>query len=172
VESITQEGLDRMDKKWLYVSEHEELVSAFNRAGIMLSAEMMIGTDSDTPGSIRATWEFIRKVKFPLLRIYILTPVPGTRLYSDLKHENRLLHENFREYTAANCVHIPLSITPEELQKAYSWLNKKVFSIHGILNRTLLNRNAPRNPDRYLFAFFTNLHYRSYVRRDETPLIV
>jgi len=172
IESISQEGLDKLDKKWLRVTDHRKLISAFNDAGIMISAEMIIGTDSDTKESLKATYDFIAETKIPLVRVYILTPVPATPLYLDLKAAGRLIHENFEKYTAAECVHYPERISPEKLTEMYNWLNSRIFSLKGILSRTLFNKKLLRHPGNCLFALAVNLHYRSYVVRGETPLIV
>jgi len=172
LESISQEGLDKLNKKWLRVDDHQKLMAAFNNAGIMVSAEMIIGTDGDTTESLKATYEFILKCKIPLLRIYFLTPVPATQLYIELKAAGRLIHENYDHYTASECVHHPEKISPEQLTKMYHWLNGKIFSIRGIIFRTLLNKQILKHPMNYIFAFTVNLHYRSYVKRGETPLIV
>jgi radical SAM superfamily enzyme YgiQ (UPF0313 family) len=172
LESISQEGLDKLNKKWLRVDDHEKLMAAFNKAGIMISAEMIIGTDGDTTESLKATYAFIKKCKIPLLRIYYLTPVPSTQLFSELKTAGRLIHENFNQYTASQCVHYPEKMSPEQLTEMYHWLNEKIFSMRGIISRTLLNKQILKHPLNYIFAFAINLHYRSYVRRGETPLIV
>jgi radical SAM superfamily enzyme YgiQ (UPF0313 family) len=172
LESISQEGLDKLNKKWLRVDDHQKLMAAFNKAGIMVSAEIIIGTDSDTTESLKATYDFIRKCKIPLLRIYFLTPVPSTQLYAELKEAGRLIHENFNHYTASECVHYPEKISPEKLTEMYYWLNGKIFSLSGIISRTLLNKQILKYPLNHIFAFAVNLHYRSYVKRGETPLIV
>lgn len=171
IESISQEGLDKLNKKWLKVDEHEKLIQAFNNAGIMISAEMIIGTDGDNIESLRATYEFIRRSKIPLLRVYYLTPVPSTQLYREFKQNGRLLHENYSHYTASECVYTPEKMSTDQLTQMYQWLNSKIFSIPGIISRTLLNKQILKNPFNYLFAFGVNLHYRSYVKRGETPLI-
>ncbi len=172
LESISQEGLDSLNKKWLKVEDHRKLMTAFNQAGIMISAEMIIGTDGDTIESLKATYDLIKQCKIPLLRIYFLTPVPSTQLYFELKEAGRLIHENFNHYTASECVHYPKKISPENLTEMYHWLNGKIFSLKGIISRTLLNRQILKYPMNYIFAFAVNLHYRSYVKKGETPLIV
>jgi len=172
IESISQEGMDKLNKGWLKVSEHEKLLKNFRRAGIMVSAEMMIGTDGDTVQSLQDTIRFIKRVKLPLVRVYILTPVPSTKVYNEFRDDGRLLHENYKLYNSAECVHIPLKISPEELNVTYDWMNREIFSLKGILDRTILNPGFLRSPLRYIFAFAVNLHYRSYVKKGETPLIV
>jgi radical SAM superfamily enzyme YgiQ (UPF0313 family) len=172
IESISQEGLEKMNKKWLRVDDHEKLIRAFNKAGIMISAEMIIGTDSDTVESLRETWDFIRRTKLPLVRVYILTPVPATELYKELKAEGRLIHEDYAKYTSSQCVHYPAKISPEKLTGMYNWLNGRIFSLKGIMTRTVFSRLMITNPGNCIFAIAINLHYRSYVRKGETPLIV
>lgn len=172
IESISQEGLDRLNKKWLRVNDHEELIKNFSDAGIMVSAEMMIGTDGDTVEGIKKTFDFIQKVKLPLVRVYILTPIPSTSMYDELKNSQRLIHEDYSKYTASQCVHYPEKITPDALNETYNWMNQHVFSLKSIFSRTLGSKNFLRHPGIYLFAFFVNLHYRSYVKKGETPLIV
>ena len=172
VESVTQEGLDKFNKNWLKVADHVRLLGAFRKAGIMVSAEMMVGTDSDTEESLRETYRFITKTKLPLLRIYIMTPIPGSPLYEEYRAKGKLIHEDLRQYTAAKCVHYPERISPEKLVEMYTWLNRRIFSLSHISRRTLMNSGILRRPLRHLQAFAVNLHYRRSVRRGDAPLIV
>ena len=172
IESISQDGLDKLHKNWLKVNEHEALIKNFADVGIMVSAEMIIGTDGDTVEGLKKTFDFIQKVKLPLVRIYILTPIPSTAMYDELKTNNRLIHEDYSKYTASECVHYPDKISPYELTESYNWMNHKIFSLKSIIARTIGNKNFIKQPGSYLFAFLVNLHYRSYVKKGETPLIV
>jgi radical SAM superfamily enzyme YgiQ (UPF0313 family) len=172
IENITQEGLDALNKSWLKVNEHEKLISAFRDAGIMVSAELMIGTDSDTPGSLVKLFDFIMKTRLPLLRVYFLTPIPGTEFFDQMKSEKRLIHEDFRLYTASNAVHYSALITPEELTDKYNWLNSRIFSWGSIMKRTLLNPDMLNWPAGYFYAFGVNIHYRKYIKQGNLPIIV
>ncbi|RPI02050.1 MAG: radical SAM protein [Calditrichaeota bacterium] len=171
VESITQEGLDKLGKSWLQVNEHKKLISTLTKSGIMVSAEMMIGTDSDTEESIRATLEFIQQVKIPIPRFYILTPAPGSSLYKQLKKDGRLVTEDLQKYDGSQCVHQPAKISPDKLTEMFWWLYRKVFSWKSIIRRTILHPAFWRSPLSYTFAFFVNSHYRSYVMKKVPPNI-
>ena len=171
IESITQEGLDKMDKSWLHVNEHKELIRTLSKAGILVSSEMMLGTDSDTEQSIRATYDFIRETGIPIPRFYILTPTPGSPLYDTIKSENRLLTEDLKEFDGSKCVFQPARISPEKLNEMYWWLYKKVYTWRSILKRTILNRAVLKRPSLYLFALAVNIHYRFYIRKKVPPNI-
>lgn len=171
IESITQEGLNRLDKSWLKASEHEQLIHTITEAGIMVSSEMMLGTDSDTEDSIRATYSFIQQTKIPIPRFYILTPIPGSSLYERFKSENRLLTEDLKEFDGSHCVHRPAQISPEKVEELYWWIYRKVFSWKSIIQRVILNPAALKSPFLYLFALAVNLHYRRYIKKRVPPNI-
>jgi len=171
IESITQEGLDKLGKSWLRVSEHEDLLTRIQRAGIMPSTEMILGTDSDTVESIHATRDFVDRVRIPIPRFYILTPMPGTPLYDELREAGRLVTEDYQLYSGSTAVHRPQNIEPDELTEAYWWLYGELFGMGSILRRTLFNPFFLRRPGQGAFALGVNLHYRRYVNKRVPPNI-
>jgi radical SAM superfamily enzyme YgiQ (UPF0313 family) len=172
VESISQDAIDSMDKPWLKASDHAENMRILSKAGILVSTEMIVGTDSDTIESIHETYRFIYENRVPIPRFYILTPIPGTELYKQYKKEGRLLTDKWEDFNGAQCVHIPKKISPEKLTEMYWWLNNKIFTYKSIFHRTLFNKVLWNNPKMMLFALFVNLHYRRYVKRGITPNIL
>lgn len=172
IESITQGGMDKTNKKWLRVDDHAELIRRIHDAGIMISAEMVIGTDSDTVQSIRDTFDFIMKNKIALVRYYVLTPVPGTDLYKELHEGGRLLHERWAEYNCVGCVHVPEMISPEEVNKMYWWIFRRTLSFGSILRRTILHRRVLKNPLLHTYALVVNFHYLNTLRKGDAPIIV
>lgn len=171
VESIQQEAIDSLDKPWLKADEHEQNIKILSEAGITVSTEMIVGTDYDTEDSIRETYKFIYRNRIPIPRFYILTPVPGTALFKELKQQGRMLTEDLRMFDGARCVHVPKRIEPEKLTEMYWWLNNKVFSLKSIFHRTIFNLILWRNPGMLLFSLAVNFHYRHYVKRKITPNI-
>ena len=171
VETISQEALDALNKPWLKVSEHAANIRTLQKSGIVVSTEMILGTDSDTESSIRDTYSFIMKEKIPIPRVYIITPIPGSAFFNELKKNGKLLTEDFYQYNGSQAVHRPDRIEPEKLTEMYWWLNRKMFSVHSILSRVVLNRYLWRNFRMLLFALYINFHYRRYVRKNTVPNI-
>lgn len=171
IESITQKGLNNLNKAWLKVDNHMELLSRITESGIAVSSEMFFGTDSDTEESIRKTFDFIMETRIPVPRFYILTPTPGTEMFREYKEKGRLLTEDLSKFTGTQAVHEPKLITAEKLEEMFWWLNRKVFSVKNILKRTLFNPAIRKNPGAYIFAFFVNMHYRKYVKKGVAPNI-
>jgi len=171
VESITQESINSLDKPWLKSADHEQNIKILSRAGITVSTEMIVGTDYDTEESIGETYKFVYRNRIPIPRFYILTPVPGTALYQQLKEQGRMLTDDLKLFDGTQAVHIPLKMTPEKLTEMYWWLNNKVFSLKSIFHRVILNGRLWRNPPMLVLSLYINLHYRHYIKRKVTPNI-
>jgi radical SAM superfamily enzyme YgiQ (UPF0313 family) len=171
IESINQEGLDLLNKAWLKVEEHEKNINALTKAGLVISSEMIVGTDGDTEQSIRETKKFIERNKIAIPRFYILTPVPETELYNQMQKENRLVTEDWKLFDGSRCVHKPRLIEPEKLTQMYWWLNRQIFSFRSIIKRLILNPSLWKKPYMMIFSLVVNMHYRKYVLKKVTPNI-
>lgn len=172
IESLSQYGLDKLNKSWVKVTETEALLRKIQRSGILPATEMLIGTDGDTPESIRQTARFITKNYIPAPKFYVLTPLPGTEFYKQMKEGGRLLHEDYSKYTSTNCVYAPVNFSPEELDEAYWNLYKSTYTLGSILKRTLFNPHFLKAPAIYMFIFYANMVYRKYIRNGDAPNIL
>jgi radical SAM superfamily enzyme YgiQ (UPF0313 family) len=172
VESIEQDGVDTLGKAWLKVDRHEPSLQTISEAGILVSTEMIVGTDADTEATFEASYRFVQRARIPIPRFYVLTPTPGTPLFHQYKAEGRLLSEDFKDYTGSRCVHRPARMAAERVNALYWRLNERVFSIGSILRRTLFHPHFFRNPRAYLFACYINFHYRRYVNKRVPPNIL
>lgn len=169
IESISQAGLDRLNKQWVKVSEHETMLRRITQAGILPATEMIVGTDEDTVASLEATAEFVIRSRIPIPKFYVLTPMPGSEMYEEYRQQGRLLHEDYSRYTATDAVHRPEKISPEELTEMYWRVYKKVYSFPNILKRTLFHPDFFKSPLSYLFALYVNLSYYLFIRRGDAP---
>lgn len=172
LESISQDSLNTMGKKWANVSEYERLLRTIQAEDIDLSTEMVVGADGDTKESIRATASFITKTKIAIPRFYILTPIPGTAFYYEMLKENRIYNHNMYSYNAAEAVHVPKNMSPEELTKEYWDLYNAVYSYKNILARTILQKYFFKRPLRSLFYLYINLYYKYQIKHRITPNII
>jgi radical SAM superfamily enzyme YgiQ (UPF0313 family) len=172
IESLSQYGLEKLKKSWIRVEEIEILLRKIQRAGILPATEMIIGTDGDTPASIMQTARFIKKNHIPAPKFYILTPLPGTEFYKQLKREGRLLHEDYSQYTSTKCVYAHANFTADELDDIYWKLYQSTYTLGSIFRRTLFNPHFFKAPSVYMFTFYANMVYRKYIRNGDAPNIL
>lgn len=99
-ESINPQALREMGKGLNIkygVESYRRLVQKAKRHGLLIVGEMMVGNDADDEATLRETERFIEAVGFDILRLQVVQPLPGTRLYARLEKEGRLLLERFPE---------------------------------------------------------------------------
>ncbi len=172
LESISKESLNDMDKSWADPSKYPELIENIQNSGIDVSTEMVVGADGDTLESIKNTAKFIKENKIVVPRFYILTPIPGTKYFSQMKEQNRIFNEDIYSYNGSEAVHIPKNMSPKQLTKAYWDLYEEVFSFKSIFKRTIFRKGIFKRLDKYLFYFMVNLYYRYQIKRRITPNII
>lgn len=172
IESISQESLNRLNKRWAKVENYKSQLAKITAAGIDLSTEMVIGADGDTLESIQKTAGFIVENKIVVPRFYILTPIPGTLFFDEMKEAGRIINEEIYSYNGTVAVHQPLNMTPDELTNAYWELYRQVFTRKAIIKRTILRKDFLKKPFMYLFYMYINFFYRSQIKQGITPNII
>jgi radical SAM superfamily enzyme YgiQ (UPF0313 family) len=96
-ESIDPESLREMNKSLnlrFGPESYPRLIENAHRHGLVVVGELVVGTDHDTLETLRQTARFIDTSNLDLLRLQILQPLPGTKLFDRLQSEGRLhLHD-------------------------------------------------------------------------------
>ena len=172
LESISPKSLQAMDKGWADPARYREQINNIQQAGIDVSTEMVVGADGDTLSSIALTADFIATAGVVVPRFYILTPIPGTGFFNDMKSQGRIVKDDIYAYNGTEAVHQPLHMTPEELTQAYWQLYEEVFSFSSIIRRTFFRHGALKRLPLTLFYFSVNLFYRHQIRRRIPPNII
>jgi len=172
LESISKESLISMDKAWANPCNYSEQLKIIRNFGIDISTEMVVGADGDTLESIQETANFISNNHISVPRFYILTPIPGTKYYNEMKEQNKIYNDNIFAYNGSEAVHIPKNMTPEELTKAYWNLYREVYKIKNIIKRTLITKQMFTKPLNCFFYFFVNLYYRKQIKKQIVPNII
>lgn len=171
IESTGRESLKTIDKEWNRPERYREAIRALRAHGIDVSTEMMIGLDHDDESVFQRTYDFIMDNRISVPRIHILTPVPGTPLYDEMRRDGRLISSEFGRFSGGQVVFKPKHIAPERLQSGYWSLYEKLFSWGNIVKRVAPNR-ARIAPFMRAVVAGTNLHYRNHIQRRICPGIV
>ncbi len=107
----------------------------FHANGIQVNGSFVFGFDHDDPGVFERTVRWIEASRLECATFHILTPYPGTPLYSKLEREGRILTRDWDLYDTAHAVFRPRSMTPAELEAGYAWSYRTLFSLRSIWAR-------------------------------------
>jgi radical SAM superfamily enzyme YgiQ (UPF0313 family) len=147
VESVSEEQLQTMHKALKKIEHLESAFKKIKKAGILIHASMVFGFDNDTKEIFDETTRFLIKNKVSSVTFNVLTPYPGTKIYEDLKNNNRLITKDWKYYDHNTVVFKPKNMTPYELQIGKIIARKKFYCIPSVLKRLLGNLY---NPSLYL----------------------
>ncbi|MBV7275590.1 B12-binding domain-containing radical SAM protein [Clostridium sp. PL3] len=160
-ESINSKSIDSVHKIQNSVKRYEKLVDEIHKRGIMINASFVFGLDEDDISVFKNTLEWIVKNKIETVTSHILTPYPGTKLYSSLIEENRILDFNLSNYNTAHVVYKPKNMTAEELYNGYLWIYKEVYTFKNIMKR------LPKSKKQWIPFIAFNLFYRKFGKLTE-----
>jgi radical SAM superfamily enzyme YgiQ (UPF0313 family) len=88
----------------------------------------VLGLDTHTDEIFESVRDFIRQSNLLEAQVTVLTPFPGTPLYTRLRHEHRLLKERFWDRcTLFDVNYKPKNMSVEELENGLRWLFREVY---------------------------------------------
>jgi radical SAM superfamily enzyme YgiQ (UPF0313 family) len=168
VEAENADALGEMNKKLnlkMKVDSYEEVFRRINRHGIAVLGAFIYGMDSDTPEALRRRTDYILGSGIDVMQTTYLTPLPGTRLFSKLLREERLLYTNFPvdwdHYDMTEVTHRPLSMEPDELAEAYYQNVCRLLSRRSIWRKFLKTWRATGSFVTAMWAYSSNANYRN-----------
>src|SRR5262249_52102462 len=110
---------------------------------ISVVGDFIVGFDTDTLAVFKQTLDFVQKTGLLYPFFSILTPMPGTGLFDDMKAQGRLDHERWELYDTRHVVFEPKHMTREELLDGYVWLYEEAYGGDLLFDR--LERNWRRS---------------------------
>jgi len=153
-ESVVEEALQSMRKVRnlkVGVANYKEVIKRIHDHGIGVHGAFVLGSDGDRKDVFQRTIEFVLDSMIDTASFTILTPLPGTRLYSRLEIEGRLLRtdypDDWRHYDFEEAVFRPAHMTPEELEEGvyqvYTGVTSRATSLRRAFNSFLQTRSLP-----------------------------
>ncbi len=97
IESITPEVLQNIKRQTIGKDEQAQKVRMLERRGIKVKTMYIFGLLNDTKETIRATFEYARKLCSAYGQFSIFTPYPGTPIFEEYKE--KISTERYEDFT-------------------------------------------------------------------------
>jgi radical SAM superfamily enzyme YgiQ (UPF0313 family) len=166
-ESPEPEGLKELGKRFNLLKGRDLRASVrrIQQHNILVVGSFIIGLDIDEPGIGKHIAEVASEYGVDNLNVLFLTPLPGTRLWKQMKSEGRIALDSFPEdwkyytltFPVAKYKHFSLDVIIEEMLSC----DRDFYSMSRILRRVWSNLWQCRQP---LITLISNLSYRSNLR--------
>lgn len=129
-------GIDTHNWKLKQLDRYLEAIDRIQSNGITVNGCFIVGLDGDTPSIFRDIRDFIEKSKLLEAQVTVLTPYPGTPLYTRLESEGRLLKDKYWDRCTMFDINFrPKNMSVEELGKGLLWLFKEIYNEKEYLKR-------------------------------------
>ena len=136
IESVNPDTLKEFNKK-LTLEQIEDAIPKFHAHNIRIHGMFVLGSDHDNVETIRNTAKFAKKNRIDTVQFMIMTPMPGTKLYYDLKEQKRLLTTDWSLYDGHHVVYEPKKMSPVDLQVETVRAMRAFYSIWEIIKVTV-----------------------------------
>ena len=166
-ESPTPEGLRELGKKFnlLKGRDFRASVRRIQRHHILVVGSFIIGLDIDEPGIGKLIAEAASRYGLDNLNALFLTPLPGTRLWDQMKLEERIALDTFPEdwkyYTLTFPVARYKNLSLDGIIAEMIFCDRSFYSMPRILRRVWSNLWKRRQ---LLIALVGNFSYRNNLR--------
>jgi radical SAM superfamily enzyme YgiQ (UPF0313 family) len=144
-ESVYEENIRSVGKSGTNrVADYLKAIDKLRDRGVCVSGTFILGLENDGPGVFKKTADFIRRSGMGAPIAGILTPYPGSSLFTRMKKEGKLLHTDWSRYshTMGDVVFRPHRMTPEELEAGRRFVGREIFSMRSVARRLAVNRKA------------------------------
>ena len=134
-ESISKENLAKMHKGINQRYNYLDAIKRIQSFGMLVHGSFIVGYDFDSTAAFDELIDFIQESELLLPLINILTPFPGTELFTRFEEEGRILHKDWSKYDTKHVVFAPSKMSPDLLLDEYKRIIKAVYSFDAILKR-------------------------------------
>ncbi len=173
-ESLNKENLKKMNKVAnLEIERYEEAIKNIYKHKLMIYATFVLGYDYDTNESIEATMKFALDNNFAAANFNPLIPMPGTKLYSRLEDEKKLLYEKWWTtpgYKYGDSAYYPENMTPKDLEEGCKNA-RYTFNTYRNIFKRLFGNKIYLNPVNALVFLALNIISRKEIHRKQGKVL-
>ncbi|MBT1700270.1 B12-binding domain-containing radical SAM protein [Fulvivirgaceae bacterium PWU4] len=136
-ETFSVQNLKQSNKKQNLQKDYKRAVDRLHSLGIMINGSFVFGLDEDDQDVFKRTVEWGIENAITTSTYHILTPYPGTQLYTDMQKQKRILTSNWDLYDTRHVVYRTENISPQALEAGYHWAYKEFYTWSNIARASL-----------------------------------
>lgn len=167
IESISQENINQAGKSTNKVKDYKKAVQNIKKDGMDVTGFFIFGLDGDTLDTFDSTLKAMNEFGLDEASFSILTPYPGTPLFTRMEKEGRITNYNWNDYDEGKVNYTPKHMTKEELLEGIRRISLEFYSVKNCLRRSV--HDGTMNPIKILTRFIANMSIRSFYINEKFP---
>lgn len=154
LESFSEAALLDAGKKINRIDDYDKIIRNLHRHAIMIQAGIIFGFDSDDTNVFQNTLKACERLGIDGATVSILTPLPKTPIYEEMKREGRLITQDWSKYNGKTSVAFtPRNMTPKQLYDGYMDFRRQFYSFSSFIKRIRVSHTH------IFYNFLINLGY-------------
>lgn len=143
-ETLSEYNLIQSNKKQNLQKDYNRAIARLHDLGIMINGSFVFGLDDDDEQVFSRTVDWAVQQGITTSTFHILTPYPGTRLYSDMQAAGRILTQNWDLYDTRHVVYRTEKISASALEAGYHKAYRDFYRWSNIY-RSSMHHNSLRH---------------------------
>jgi radical SAM superfamily enzyme YgiQ (UPF0313 family) len=132
-ETFSAGNLRQSNKKQNLEKNYKEAVSRLHALGIMINGSFVFGLDDDDQDVFKRTVDWGVEQALTTATYHILTPYPGTDLFTQMERAKRITTYNWDLYDTRHTVYKTKNLSPTQLEEGYHWAYREFYSWKNVM---------------------------------------
>ena len=147
VESGSQRVLNKIIGKKISLQQIEKAVKLAKKVGFEVGGFVCFGNPGETKDDMQKTIEFVCRLPLDRCQFTIVTPFPGSRLFTKMEKQKKLLTHNWDDYGPfEKKVYINDEVTrPEIVKEMYRLAFRQFYLRPSFVLKTMVKRSTYKN---------------------------
>jgi len=127
-------------------------VRRLDSLGVMINGSFVFGLDGDDRDVFRRTVDWAVESGITTATFHILTPYPGTQLFSEMEARNRIVTRNWDLYDTRHVIYQPSCMSPEELKHGYDWAYEEFYRWSNIFRGSTAHASVKHQLKHFFYS--------------------
>ena len=151
-ETLSSTGLEGAGKRQNLGRSYREVVRRLDSLGIMINGSFVFGLDGDNRDVFRKTVDWAVESGVTTATFHILTPYPGTQLFTEIDTQNRIATRNWDLYDTRHVVYRPSCMSPKELKRGYDWAYEEFYRWSNIFKAASAHKSFKHQTKHFFYS--------------------
>lgn len=151
-ETLSSHSLAGAGKRQNLGRDYREVTRRLDSLGIMINGSFVFGLDGDDHDVFARTVDWAVQAGITTATFHILTPYPGTALFTDMAAQKRIETHNWDRYDTRHVVYRPTGLTAAELKRGYDWAYQSFYRWPSILKASTAHESVKHQLKHFFYS--------------------
>jgi radical SAM superfamily enzyme YgiQ (UPF0313 family) len=151
-ETLSSNSLAGAGKRQNLGRDYREVTRRLDSLGIMINGSFVFGLDGDDRNVFARTVDWAIQAGITTATFHILTPYPGTALFTDMVRQNRIETRNWDRYDTRHVVYRPTGLSAEELKHGYDRAYESFYGWQSIFQASKAHESVKHQLKHFFYS--------------------